>query len=326
MEVLAALHILAEGKYQRSAEINFLVEKTYSIATSYLGLNHRKIFKLLQKGEYKISEIAIDAISSLFIHDETKNITPLANSFKNWDPPIKSENDALFFLNKVVSGRIEQHIFSSLREYDPFFAKILDSVNYLIKSGGYSKQQIAGRTCIFENNVDTIFGEIIDYEEFDKIPVSLLTNKKIMLASIFDYLKTHTSCLPVIPINMLVSRIKHINFSEYVFEFSNSVNAPEFELTEYTEFGFNAAKTKLFASYVQKGKLTEEEAFSIQKALKDMSMDLLDGGINPGMYEYLTLHMKGIDKNTYLSKYHNILEYLVKVMKNTIAEKISMEA
>jgi hypothetical protein len=43
------------------------------------------------------------------------------------------------------------------------------------------------------------------------------------------------------------------------------------------------------------------------------------------MYEYLTVYMKNLDKDTYLSKYHNILEYLVKVMKNTIAEKLSQE-
>ncbi|MBS4032987.1 MAG: hypothetical protein KGZ85_00865 [Ignavibacterium sp.] len=325
MEVLAALQTLAEGKYQRSTEINFLVEKTYSLATGYLGLNHKKIFKLLQKGEYCINEIAIDAIAILFVPDKEKNIIPLANSFKKWHPPIETENDALYFLNRIVAGRIEQHIFSSLREYDPFFSKILDSVNYLVKTGNYKKISLAGRSCIIEKDGCDLRGNIIDCEEFDKIPVSILADRKNLLNSVFEYLKNRTVFSAVIPINLLVYRIKHINFSEYVAQFNPSVRTKDFEIEEFTSFGFNTAKIKLELSYLQKGKLNEFESTCISNALKDMSKDLSDGGISPGMYEYLTVYMKDLDKEQYLTKYHNILEYLVKVMKNTIAEKLSQE-
>ena len=53
-----------------------------------------------------------------------------------------------------------------------------------------------------------------------------------------------------------------------------------------------------------------------------MSNDLLDGGINPGMYEYFILYINNLEKEFYLNNYHNIIEYLVKVMKSTIAEQI----
>lgn len=326
MQLLSSLQTLAEGKHQRSIEINFLIEKTYSIAISYLRLNHKKIFKLLQKGEYKINEIAVDAIAVLFAVDEEKNITPLANSFNNWHPPVETENDALFFLNKVVARRIEQHIFSSLREYDPFFSKILDSVNYLIKTGGYKKICLAGRTCIVENGSPELSGEIIGYEEFDKIPAFCLTDKKKMLPAIFNYIKTETNFMLAVPLNQLVNRIKHINFSDYISGFNSTVRAIDFELEDFTVTGYNKAKTKLALSYVKKGKLTEYEGECIDKALKDMSIDLLDGGINPGMFEYLNVYMPELDKNLYLIKYQSILEYLVKVMKNTIAFKLSKES
>lgn len=325
MEILASLHTLAEGKYQRSMEINFLVEKTYSLATGYLGINYTKIYKLLQKGEYCINEIAIDAIATLFVPDKEKNTTPLANSFIKWDPPIETESDALFFLNKIVAGRIEQHIFSSLREYDPFFSKILDSVNYLIKTGNYKRISLAGRSCVIEKDRRDLGGNIIDCEDFENIPVSVLADKKNLLHSVFYYLKNYTDFAVVIPINLLVYRIKHINFSDYIAQFDSSVTAKDFEIEEFTEFGFNTAKTKLELSYLQKGKLNNFETTCIGNALKDMSNDLLNGGINPGMYEYLTVYMKDLDKTQYLTKYHNILEYLVRVMKNTIAVKLSQQ-
>lgn len=325
MQLLSSLHTLAEGKYQRSVEINFLVEKTYSLAASYIGLNHKKIFRLLQKGEYTISEIAVDAIATMFIYDEEKKITPLANSFNNWNPPVANESDALFFMNKVVAGRVEQHIFALLREYDPFFSKILDSINYLIKTGDYKKISSAGKSLIVENNGSVLCGDVIDYEEFEKIPSSLLMDKKKLLPSIFNYLKNETNFTEAIPLNLLVNRIKHIKFTDFISNYNDSVQADDIELSEFTDSGFNSASSKLDFSYVKKGKLSEYEADCIQNALRDMSNDLLDGGISPGMYEYLTVYMKELDKDQYLTNYHNILEYLVKVMKNTIAEKITQE-
>lgn len=324
MEILTALNKLAEGNNQRSSEINFLIEKAYLLASSYLGINHKNIFRLLQKGEYSINEIAVDAIAPLFITDDEKNLTPLAISFVNWVPEIENENDASFFLNKVVSGRVEQHIFSLLREYDPFFSKILDSVNYLIKIGGYKKALVAGKTFIVNYETSEICGNIISREEIEKIPVSILIDKKKLLPSVFNYICDETNFFPAIPLNDLIYRLKHINFAEYLTRDDSVKMNVKYELAQYTDFGFKAAKEKLHLSYLNKGKLSPFETECIEQALKDMSDDLLDGGISPGMYNYLTVYMNNLDKEFYLQKYHNILEYLVKTMKLVIAEKLKV--
>lgn len=322
MEILTALQKLAEGNNQRSEETNFLIEKSFLLAASYLGINHKKIFSLLQKGEYSINEIAIDAISSLFINDDETNLTPLATAFLNWKPKIEDENDASFFLNKVVSGRVEQHIFSLLREYDPFFSKILDSVNYLIKTGGYKKVSLAGKTFIVNNDVTEICGNIISREEIEIIPVSILIDKKKLLPSVFNYICDETDFVPAIPLNDLIYRLKHINFAEYLSRDDSVQMNVKYELTEYTDHGFKSAKEKLQLTYLNKGKLSTFETECIERALKDMSNDLLDGGISPGMYNYLAIYMNNLEKEYYLQKYNNILEYLVKVMKSSIAEKL----
>lgn len=322
MEILTALQKLAEGKNQRSEETNFLIEKSFLLAASYLSINHKKIFTLLQKGEYSINEIAIDAISSLFINDDETNLTPLTIAFLNWTPKIKNENDASFFLNKVVSGRVEQHIFSLLREYDPFFSKILDSVNYLIKTGGYKKVSLAGKKFIVNSDVTEICGNIISREEIENIPVSVLIDKKKLLPSVFNYLCDETDFIPAIPLNDLIYRLKHINFAEYLTRDDSVQLNVKYELAQYTDLGFKAAKEKLQLTYLEKGKLSAFETECIEQALKDMSNDLLDGGISPGMYNYLTVYMNNLGKEYYLQKYNNILEYLVKVMKSSIAEKL----
>lgn len=325
MEILAALNKLAEGSCQRSFEINYLVEKSYLTAVSYLGINHKKIFKLLQKGEYTINDIAVDAIAPLFVPDEQKNLTPLAISFLNWTPAIRTESSALFFLNKVISIRAEQHTYFLLREYDPFFSKILDALNYLIKCNGYKKISLAGKYFVVEHEMNEMNGQIISYDDFENLPAAFFLDKKTIFPNLFKYISEETDFLPAIPLNHLVCRIKHVNFSDYLVEGYSYPTVNKYELIQFTEFGFNAAAEKLEHSYLKKGKLTEFETSCIKNALHDMSKDLLDGGISPGMYEYVTPYLKNLKKEDFLLKYHNILEYLVKVMKNTIAEKLEKE-
>ena len=72
-----------------------------------------------------------------------------------------------------------------------------------------------------------------------------------------------------------------------------------------------------------KEKLDYQEQKAFESALKEMASDLSDGGINPGLYHYLFPHLSGLSEIEYKTKYHNILEYLLKVMKNNIAEKLT---
>lgn len=322
MEILTALHILAEGKNSRCGEINFLIEKSYLLASSYIGINHQKIYRLLHKGEYSVNEIAIDAISTLFAQDNDKELTPLAISFKNWKPKIEDENNASFFLNKVVSGRVEQHIFSLFREHDPFFSKILDSVNYLIKSGGYQKTSVGGKSFIVQEESTETYGWFITSDQLQEVPIELLADRKKLLPQLFGYFNNGSGCSVAIPLNDLINRLKHVNFADFL-QSDNSVQPQViFEISEYALIGYNTAVDKLQSTYYKKGKLNEFEVKCIELALKDMSNDLLDGGISSGMHNYLSVYMNELEKEIYLQKYHNILEYLVKVMKTSIAEKI----
>lgn len=45
---------------------------------------------------------------------------------------------------------------------------------------------------------------------------------------------------------------------------------------------------KLNETYLTKGKLSEEEVKIFRRTIKDMAEDLKDGGVNPGLYKYLS--------------------------------------
>ena len=208
---------------------------------------------------------------------------------RKWSPPIKTEKDALFFLNKVISRRVEQHISFLLRESDPFFSRILNSVNYLIHTQGFVKTNYIGKTYIVETKI-FINSKVIGLNEFESLPTELFTEKKKILISIFHHIKSETDFFPAIPLNELILRLKEINLSGFLSNKDGSDNhLKKIEIDEIIRKGLIYTEKKLKETYVSKGKLTEEEHVVFMGVLTDMANDLRDGGLNPGLYEYFKI-------------------------------------
>ena len=65
------------------------------------------------------------------------------------EPPIETEEKALFFLIDW-SEKVSRNMFPKYKRFDPFFSKILDSVNYQIEKQNYKKKQFLARHIIVE--------------------------------------------------------------------------------------------------------------------------------------------------------------------------------
>ncbi|MDP3831340.1 MAG: hypothetical protein Q8Q47_08725, partial [Ignavibacteriaceae bacterium] len=111
-------------------------------------------------------ELAIDAIAPLFERNENGELIQLIKAFNNWSPKIEAEEQAIFFLNRLVAKSTEKYASELLRQSDPFFSKILDSVNYLINKNGYIKKLIIGTTYIVENANTIKIGALPDSLSF----------------------------------------------------------------------------------------------------------------------------------------------------------------
>ncbi len=301
--------------------LNPHIEKSFRIAVQYLRSIHQRIYKLLNYNENTIEDLAIDAIASLFIQNGNNEL-PIKKAFDNWQPPVKTEEEFLFFLNKVIANRVEQHITHLLKEADPLFSTIFNSVNYLIKKNGNAKTKYLGSIYIIESGLKKINGRVINQDSFDLIPAKQFTENYMLLKNLFFYIKTETDFFPAIPLNTLVQRFKELKTSGYHFADKVESPAKTYEINELVSKGLAAAKEKLNDTYVMKKKLSQDEAQNLFKALKDISEDLKDGGVNPGMYEYLKPYFEVLSIEDYKKKYHNILEYLFKVMRSTIAEEL----
>ena len=314
------LHLLATLDSQQS--VNKLVEVCYKIALSTLRFNYKRVHKIIVRDELSLDDIAIDSITSLFVRDEENKFFAITLAFNSWQPPIKTEEEVLYFLNKLVQKRVEQHISLMLREADPFFARLMDSVNYLIKKYDFNKINHFGTVYVVNSSCNEILSPTISVEEFQSLPYSLFADRKSLLQNLFSHLSSNTTFFAAIPFNTLINKLKELNISLYKISESTKEHSETFEINAVVDSALENVFKKLNEAYLVKGKLSEEEAKVFRKTLNEMAEDLKDGGVNPGLYNYLSANFPGLEEECYKQKYHNIIEYLLKLLKKDIADQL----
>lgn len=316
------LNILLESKCspRDQAEVNLLVEACFIIALRYLSRNYKKIVRHVNLNQISPEDIAIDAVSQIFTPDQNGEFPSLKKSFLKWTPEIKSLEDFVFFLQNVVATKVDHQITIILKEDDLFFGKILTSVLYLMKKQNFKKKYFLGKLYIVNTNNGKITTPIITNEEIENIPLPFLTN--ISFDELFQYIITR-GYSPALPLNKFIYRLKHLVFSNYETGNTPITYLNEIELRNVVESALEEIKNRIIEKYFFSGKLNEAETDAMVSSIKDISIDLRDGGISGILFSYLAHRMPGLTKKEYKEKYKNIFEYVYKDFKYLLSEKLN---
>lgn len=318
--VLKILNDLYSGSLTRS-EVNYLIELSQSYAFTYLKYRYKNRSQVLLSEDVTLNELSIDAIAPLFERDENGVFIKISKAFCEWEPRIESEERAVFFLNRLIAKSVEKYVAGLLRQSDPFFSKILDSVNYLVDKQGLVKKQFLGATYIVGQEDLTRSGPLPDAEFINGLPVILFRDNKIMLSAILDHIRNNSNKLPAIPLNALILKIKRLKYAENPQSITAvDQNLPEVDSIIRKAFDFTVAKLEV--TYLGRNKITEAEAAGIRNGLANILKDVRDGGIVPGLHKYLLEQFPETSFEEYEKRYQNMFEYLFKVMKSKIAEQL----
>ncbi len=318
--VLHILNSICTSRVNR-IELNYLIELTCKLASTYLKHRYKNLSRVLLAEDVTIKELGIDAIAPLFERDEAGVFIKIKSAFNNWQPPIEAENTALFFLNRLVARSVEKYVSELLRYSDPFFSKILDSINYLIEKNNYRKERILGTSYIVQNDEFIKIGSLPDSKFINELPVKLFRNKSILLTEIFNHISIVPDKSMAIPLNALVMKIKQLNSSEYILS-ENVENNNESEVDSIVNRSLKITFNKMQESYLDKNKINESEAVRLKQALENIVTDLRDGGINPGLHKYFLEQFTELSFGDYKQRYQNIFEYLFKILKQEISEQL----
>lgn len=306
-------------------EINTLIEVAQNFAFTYLKYRYKNLHKTLLAEDVTLNEIAIDAIAQLFERNDEGVFIKLKDAFEKWQPPIETEEKALFFLNRLVGKSVEKYISELLRDSDPFFSKILDSVNHQIEKHGYLKKQILGTTFVLEAIEHQHIGKLPDNLFILNLPSELFEDIRNLLPNIFEYLKNETDKEAAIPLNALVNKIKRIQAVN--FRLTDKVELHD-EITNESiiDTALKSSLQKLDESYFIKGKISIEEKLGIEAGLRNILNDLKDGGISPGLHKYFLAQFPNKSISEYQDNFQNIFEYLFKFLRKEIIKQLDGRA
>jgi hypothetical protein len=308
---------LARSDFQLLLKICREIAKTYIFRRG----------KSLNFGEFvnnNLDDLSVEIIEPLFLKNQIDGKLELIRSFEHLNIEINTESQFTYILHKIIWHRAEQHITKILKDQDPVFARILKNLHYLIKKYNYNKESYFGKAFIVRNDTEKIDYKVINEDAFNQLPVELISIKtgpdfeKLFAAIENEY-------FPAIPLIALAKRIKLSLSNEYKSSFSDTAyNAGYFDLRmdEFINLGLNKSISHLNSFYLTHNKLSLEEGDLFIKALKEIAEDAKNGGINRGLYEYLSLYKPGLTKEKFQSKYYQPFEYLVRIFKKAIANEI----
>ena len=305
-------------------KINFLISKSYRISNSFLQAKFKNNLKSLQNDILTIDDIAMTAIIPLFLKNEDGEMG-IKSSISKWNDKLETESDCEFFLSRIIWRRVDQAVTKILKERDPFFEKILKTLNVCINTTELKKIRFFGTVLILENQFSKITKPVIDEDRFNLIPEKSFTFKQAELfLNIFDYLKANTDFSPAIPLNLLVKRIKNSFLNEIYFQTGYSFNnIEEISLQEIVNNGLTDIKKKLDIYYVSKNKIGQEDADFIYGAFNNISKDMLNGGMHDSLFSYLKDYNQSLTREIFYAKYHHIMNYLLTQFKNNISKNVS---
>lgn len=303
--------------------INLLIKVCYKLAEFKIRKNITRLQNINKRWQLSVEDIAIDSIASLFINNTKRGILNLRISLDNWAEPVLNNFDALFFLNKTVSLSVEQRINKIFREADPSFAKVLDTISKTVKKYNFSRVDYYGAVYLTEGSISSIPGCAIEREDFLNIPLDLNLPKKQMIGYLLNYMKKNTAYYPAVPLNVLVERILG------VFPEASKPAEPRtascflrFCMEDIILLSFKKVEEKLKEAYLSAGKIDTEEYGFLHAALDDIKEDLIEGNTIWSVYEYFRRHAAFVPQDQYKMKYQNILEYMVKMLKQLIAREL----
>ena len=319
-------NINVDTKTLSYTDIKILYSLCLKIAGGYIAKVHSDKFCSQNRWNDTIDDVASDCVVPLFINNEQDTLH-IIHSYNNWNSKILTENDARFFISRLVWNRVEQRMAKVLKERDPVFNKIHKTLTNCIDGSSYKKLTFFGRAYFVRGSVDEIYAPVIDHDEFNNFPSSIFYKKRnSLLEELFNFITQNTVCFPAIPVNILVQRIKLLYASEN--KLTNNVHPiyeQEIDLKDVLKKCLLSIDEDLKTKYYSTNKLNAEECKLINNTFYQISLDLKNGGMKGSLFSYMKDVDNSIESDEFYSKYHGIVNYLFKGFKSDIEEFINYE-
>ncbi|MBI9070078.1 MAG: hypothetical protein JEY94_00675 [Melioribacteraceae bacterium] len=312
-----------EVEQNNTNELNILINYSIKIALANLKTKYRN--KVKNYSQTELYDISMDSIVSLFIKNPRGELVIL-DSAKKWKLGLNDHSDVDYFLHKIVWKSVQQTVYNIYKENDPVFDKINKTISTCINANNYSKTNYNGIIFVTKGENCKIDGKVIDEDEFLIIPAEyFLPKQEKLLEGLLNYISGELNYFPAIPFNLMIKRIKLLNQEFYsgFYEIYDPHISSKISIDEILVKCKSKLIKQLDVGYLNKNKLTTEECRAFNGAFDLIVIDLKNGGLHSSLYEYLSSEIKNLTKDDFYSKYHQIMNYLLKDFKLNIKEMLN---
>lgn len=303
---------------------NHLFEIFIEVARMRIRFFSRLKYFSLERNEISMDDIALEAVSNLLSQNEADYLEYLRNSYVNWEPPIRDEEEAINFVNRIIDQSIYQTIARKYSELDPLFAKILKEIRRANTEKYKIFQRLDTEYIALKNFDEKSSLDLIPQDELIVLGVQKFPDNNYIngwIDEIFASLEEFTEYSPVLPVNSLALKIKFELTAAQKIEI-NVIPDPEvqFLVREGILLSLKRVERKLEQLSKKKKKYTERVLTMFREALTDIAYDLLEGDEIKNYYEYLKVYDKNLTVQDYRENYRAQFEYLIKILKNEIIQ------
>ncbi len=312
--------------------------------TSFINLCHKMAVAYLRvkitSGRFDvrrlgldIDDFAFDSIADLFRRDVDGSFPELCRYFDT--AGILDDSALTNHLRRLVFSAVNHRIFRSYTETDPSLAKIIRNIKLALKEHPtLALHSHLGETVIvlrdgsaMHSRLPRIASELFapDFHERVRGHRSLHSILDV-LASLLSELDGYCQMISMYEVAELVRSV----YASDVGQATSILAEPsisEDELCAMVEEAAAHLKDHVQTSYVNKSKLTEQEGRALIETVRDILTEDFIGqnGEASSFFEITRTHIPDLAQDDYRSRYRVILEYLTKLARNEMRDKLKKE-
>ncbi len=283
-------------------------------------------------------DLVYDCIADLFVRDSGGRFTEIEKFFAKEIGDTNRCSDALLCdtLRRIVFGKVNVNLIRIHSGSDPAFGKILHNLDVALSRNrvfeSYVRFGDAMLACCDADLILHLPVAPLEYvrREFSRVVLihdsvpTMLTKLRDILISQQEYQRT----IPYILVAILLKEVYALGAETESEQVSPSLTSLEEEAAlRWVGEVCSDLRGNLHSSYVANGKMTEEMFDAYLQSAEEILSDLISVGWDgrKPFFEYLNIKMPQLTREQYVNRHKSILEYIVRLAKEKLAEKMKSE-
>ncbi len=306
-----------------SVQLNRLIHRSIRIAAGILKSRFSRYLIILSDAGYTPESAASRCVEGLFLPHNDCPCARLTNYIRTEcvQDGLILNGDCELALQRCIYFNVQQNIPELLGEFDPQYKKILRMVLETVSKNGKYRRHRDYLDDMISRADDNHLQQNLPAMSSDSLIAELSRRASpddsthVLMDKFFDILDEHEGVRRLVPIGQLVTILR--DFFQLYWTFGST------EESEGDEVLFDAGdaeriiepilieiSTRILASYLQRGSMSEDEATHFKHALRLMLDDLAGGNAAP-WFEYYKKEFPDISYDNYRDSYRGRFEYVL---------------